>query len=66
MADRAITSVAWHQRTHVIEVVYAEGEPDHLEGAHHVAAGLAADAGLELAPTSDGIVRWTTGDVEAW
>jgi hypothetical protein len=59
---RRIVSVVWHQKGHLIEVSYDVGDADQLEGAHQLAAELAADADLTLVPTRDGTVRWVKKD----
>ena len=41
MAEREIACVVWHQEGHRIEVLYAEGKPDHLFGSELVATELA-------------------------
>jgi hypothetical protein len=45
----------------MIKVKYPVGEPSCLDCAYQVAKDLAADAGLEFSPTSDGVIRWIKG-----
>jgi hypothetical protein len=64
---RQIVSILWHQKGHLIDVVYDLGDTDHLEGPHRLAAELAADADLSLVPTRDGTVKWIKrGPAEGW
>jgi len=56
--EREIASVVWHQRGHDMEVIYVEGDAEHLVGSEAITAGLAANAGLSIMPTTDGTVRW--------
>jgi hypothetical protein len=48
-----------------VDIFYVDGEPDRLFGSHDVASQLAEEAGLTLAPLSDGSVRWVR-DGDAW
>jgi hypothetical protein len=59
---REIVSIVWSQKGHLIDISYDVGDTDQLEGAHQLAAELAADAGLSLVPTRDGTVRWVKRD----
>jgi hypothetical protein len=66
MPERQIASVVWHQVGHHIEVIYVEGDLDHLFGPEEKAAELAANAGLGVPlPTPDGMVRWVH-DPDTW
>jgi hypothetical protein len=56
--EREITSIVWHQLGHRIEVIYAEGEPDHITGAQIVAAQLAESVGLAMVIAPPGTLRW--------
>jgi hypothetical protein len=58
MAGREIASIIWHQLGHHIDVIYVEGEPDHIIGAQIVAAQLAESVGLAIVPTLPGTIRW--------
>jgi hypothetical protein len=65
--EREIVSIVWHQLGHRIEVIYVEGEPDHITGAQIVAAQLAESVGLAMVIAPPGTLRWVrnpeTGDV---
>jgi len=63
--EREIASVVWHQRGHDIEVIYVEGDVEHLVGSEAITTVLAADAGLSITPTTDSTVRWVR-DPYSW
>jgi hypothetical protein len=65
MHEREIASIVWHQLGHRIEVIYVEGEPDHITGAQIVAAQLAESVGLAIVTTPPGTLRWVR-DPETW
>ena len=65
MREREIASIVWHQVGHNIEVIYVEGEPDHITGAQIVAEQLAESVGLAMVSAPPGIVRWVRNP-ETW
>jgi hypothetical protein len=58
MAEREVASIVWHQVGNHIDVIYVEGDPEHLVGTQMAAAELALTAQLHVVSTSDGTVRW--------
>ena len=54
MTEREITSIVWHQPGDQVDLIYGEGEPDHLVGSQSVAAELARSVGLVSVPTPPG------------
>ena len=55
-------AIVWHERTHTIDVVYGDGNPDMLMGTQEMAARLAEAAGLDLIPTNPETILWTHGE----
>jgi len=58
VAEREIASIVWHEDGEVVDLVYAEREPDHLVGTRAVVAELARSVGLVTVPAPPGTVRW--------
>jgi len=59
MAERKVTSIVWRQvAPNEIELVYSDGELDHIPGTHADAAQMAKTAGMNVVPTAVGTVRW--------
>jgi hypothetical protein len=65
MAEREIASIVWHRDGHHIDVIYVEGEPEHLVGTEMAATEMALTSQLHLVPTTDGTVRWVR-DPGSW
>ena len=55
----------WHQAGHHIDVIYVEGEPEHLVGSQMAAAELALTARMSVVSSSDGTIRWVR-DPGSW
>lgn len=53
-----IVSVVWDEERARIEISYDDREPDRIMANEIVAVSLANDAGLVVAPSPQGVVRW--------
>ncbi|MGA7860352.1 MAG: hypothetical protein WCB19_00660 [Thermoplasmata archaeon] len=58
MAGYELVSIVWHQHSHVIDLIYLHGEPEHMIASEAITALFAADAGLDAVPTPDDTRRW--------
>jgi len=61
MVGRQVASIIWHEPGDQIEVVFEEGDSDHLFGSEEVATALAVGAGLEPALAPVDVRRWVRG-----
>ena len=60
MAEQKIASIVWRQYVpREIELVYVDGDVEHIAGTHADAAQLAEYAGMRLVASPLGMVRWT-------
>ena len=53
-----IVGVLWFERGHQFEVTFVDGKVHRRQGKLLVATELAERAGLQIAPTPPGTVRW--------
>jgi hypothetical protein len=59
MAGRKVTSIVWRQLApDEIELVYSDGDLEHIPGTHADAAEMARTAGMEVVSTAVGTFRW--------
>jgi hypothetical protein len=59
MAERKIIGVVWRQiDPNDIELVYADGDREHVSGTHADAAEMARASDMGTVPTAVGTVRW--------
>jgi hypothetical protein len=65
LPEHEIASIVWHSQDGSLHVSYVEDEPDRRFGSLEAASLLAEEAGLTLAPMSDGTVRWVR-NFNAW
>ena len=60
MAEQKIASIVWRQYVpREIELVYVDGDVEHIAGTHADAAQMAESAGMRLVTSPLGMVRWT-------
>ena len=59
MVERRVTSIVWRQvAPNDVELIYADGDQEHVEGTYADAATLAKAADLGIVPTPVGMIRW--------
>jgi hypothetical protein len=59
MAERKVTSIVWRQMApNEIELIYSDGELEHIPGTHADAVQMAKVAGMKVLPTAVGTIRW--------
>ncbi len=58
MPEKEIVSVEWHRHGHRIEVRYAQGDPDYLEGDELIVSRMAESEGLWSVPAPADTRRW--------
>jgi hypothetical protein len=59
VVKKKISTVIWRQvAPHEVELVYGIGDSEVVEGSHAEAARMAETAGLQLAASPLGTVRW--------
>jgi len=58
--ERKLASIVWRQYApNEIELVYVDGELEHIPGTHADAAQMADTAGMRLVTSPLGTIRWT-------
>lgn len=55
---RELVSVCWRKSDHRVVLHYETGEPDRVLATQELARELANEAGLALASSPKGVVRW--------
>jgi len=58
VAEREIASIVWHEAGELVDLIYAEGDPDRLVGSQDVVVELAESLDLVSVPTVPGTMRW--------